>query len=255
MKSGSSTSSAESEDSDLDLKKQMILAPNNFQHKAGDGTKTRKRYLTDIVPALQGRAGHTQQSYVIDVSGPTTSTNMPTKSTPETSEKKTTIQATLGESIQKKYPTSISFVQDFLANRFRLQARGRVSRTLVERFSSRYAELRKLKDLHCYSSKTFKASLAMTEEELSRSSFNRWMNWGTGSSGKFLTANISGFPRIGNECSLSDILEEEVPDQYFLSEKFIKTILRELKMNRGGRLVLPSQVKAQEEETPEGTML
>ena len=182
-------------------------------------------------------------------------TSTPTRSTPSTLEKKTTFQTTLRESIQGIFPTSTSFVLDFLAKRFRLQGRGRVSRTLVERFSSRYAELRKLKDLHCYSSKTLKASLAMTEEELSRSSFNRWMNWGTGSNGKFLTANILGSPRIGNECSLSDILEEEVPDQYFLSEKFIKTILRELKMNRGGRLVLPSQVKAQEEETPEGTML
>ena len=152
-------------------------------------------------------------------------TSTPTRSIPSTSEKKATIQVTLKESIQKIFPTSISFVQDFLAKRFRLQGRGKVSKTLVARFSSRYAELRGIKDLHCYSSKMLKDSLTMTEEELSQSSFNRWMNWGTGSSGKFLTANILGFPRIGNECSLSDILEEEVPDQYFLSQNQVKSLM------------------------------
>ena len=186
--------------------------------------------------------------------GLATITNMPMKSTPDTSGKRDIIQATLGESIQKRSPTSISFVLDFLANRFRLRAKGRVSRTLVERFSSRYAELRNLKDLHCYSSRMLKASLTMTKEELSRSSFNRWMNWGTGSNGKFLTANISESHRIGKECSLSDILEEEVPDRYFLSKKFTKTVLKELKDNRGGKLVLPSHEEAQEDTTPEGTM-
>ena len=41
-----------------------ILAPNNWGHKAGDGTATRERRETDIVPALQANAGQTQQSYL-----------------------------------------------------------------------------------------------------------------------------------------------------------------------------------------------
>ncbi|MCM1532930.1 MAG: DNA (cytosine-5-)-methyltransferase [Ruminococcus flavefaciens] len=41
-----------------------VLAPDNWGHKAGDGTKTRKRKETDIVPALQASAGQTQQSYL-----------------------------------------------------------------------------------------------------------------------------------------------------------------------------------------------
>ena len=41
-----------------------VLAPNNWEHKAGDGTATRERIETDIVPALQANAGQTQQSYL-----------------------------------------------------------------------------------------------------------------------------------------------------------------------------------------------
>jgi len=43
----------------------LILAPNNFGHKAGDGTATRKHTLTDTVPSLQACCGNTQQSYVV----------------------------------------------------------------------------------------------------------------------------------------------------------------------------------------------
>ena len=41
-----------------------VLAPNNWGHKTGDGTATRERRETDIVPALQANAGQTQQSYL-----------------------------------------------------------------------------------------------------------------------------------------------------------------------------------------------
>lgn len=41
-----------------------VLAPNNWEHKAGDGVATRKRRETDIVPALQTNAGQTQQAYL-----------------------------------------------------------------------------------------------------------------------------------------------------------------------------------------------
>lgn len=44
-----------------------MLAPINFKHKAGDGTKTRERKLTTIVPALQSSCGETQCSYVLEV--------------------------------------------------------------------------------------------------------------------------------------------------------------------------------------------
>lgn len=48
----------------VDSDEPKMLAPNNWGHKAGDGTATRERKETDIVPALQANAGQTQQSYL-----------------------------------------------------------------------------------------------------------------------------------------------------------------------------------------------
>lgn len=41
------------------------LTPNNFQHKAGDGTITRKRNIRYIHPALQANCGATQCTYLL----------------------------------------------------------------------------------------------------------------------------------------------------------------------------------------------
>ncbi|MBQ6921472.1 MAG: DNA (cytosine-5-)-methyltransferase [Clostridia bacterium] len=41
-----------------------LLAPNNWGHKAGDGTITRERRETEICPALQASPGQTQHSYL-----------------------------------------------------------------------------------------------------------------------------------------------------------------------------------------------
>lgn len=49
---------------EVEIKNSKLLAPNNFGHKAGDGTKTRKRYETETHPALQANAGSTQATYL-----------------------------------------------------------------------------------------------------------------------------------------------------------------------------------------------
>lgn len=41
-----------------------LLAPNNWNHKAGDGHATRERRETDICPAMQVTAGQSQQSFL-----------------------------------------------------------------------------------------------------------------------------------------------------------------------------------------------
>lgn len=41
------------------------LTPDNFSHKAGDGTKTRKRRISYLHPALQANPGSTQQTYLL----------------------------------------------------------------------------------------------------------------------------------------------------------------------------------------------
>ena len=43
-----------------------LLTPNNFAHKAGDGTKTRKREVRFIHPALQANCGATQATYLLE---------------------------------------------------------------------------------------------------------------------------------------------------------------------------------------------
>ena len=53
----------------------------------------------------------------------------------------------------------------------------------------------------------------------------KWANWGTILNGNCSTQKISECPKIGKECSLSDILEEEVPEKYFLSEKATQRLL------------------------------
>lgn len=43
-----------------------LLTPNNYAHKAGDGTKTRKREIRFIHPALQANCGATQATYLLE---------------------------------------------------------------------------------------------------------------------------------------------------------------------------------------------
>jgi hypothetical protein len=191
------------------------------------GMETRK---DDVSHCLKGGGGGSSKNFV--VYGATTTTDMSTKSIKQDSERKTITQVTLGESIQQKYPTSISFARDFHAKRFQLPDRGKVSRTLVERFSSRYAELQNIIDLYCYSWRMLKDYLAMKEEKPSASYSSPWKSWGIGGNTRFLTASISGFPRIGKECSLSDILEEEVHSRYFLSQKAKQFLNRRREENK-----------------------
>ena len=134
-KSGSLTSSQGLGDSDSDSKEQTKW----LEREAVKG---------DIAPTLRSEShGNNPIIMVSDASGATISISTPTKSTPQDSGKPTITQVTLGESTQREYPTMISFVQDFHAKPSLLRARGKVSRTLVDRYSSRYSELRGLKDL------------------------------------------------------------------------------------------------------------
>ena len=53
----------------------------------------------------------------------------------------------------------------------------------------------------------------------------QWQTWGTLSNGKCLTADISESRRIEKECSLSDILETDVEEKYFLSQQTIQRLI------------------------------
>ncbi|VJZ01153.1 putative DNA methylase [Streptococcus pneumoniae] len=50
------------------------------------------------------------------------------------------------------------------------------------------------------------------------------MSWGLMLSGSCLTVRILAFPKTERGCLLSDILEREVPDSYFLSDEKVKQL-------------------------------
>lgn len=77
-----------------------------------------------------------------------------------------------------------------------------------------------------FSPKTSEVSSTMRGDKRSESSYPQWMSWGTMSNGRCLTANILGFPRIGQECSLLDILEKQVDEKYFLSDATMEHLIR-----------------------------
>lgn len=85
-------------------------------------------------------------------------------------------------------------------------------------------------NLNIYSLKTSKDSLTTTKEIPSRSSSQRWMNSGMMWNGKCLIAKISEYHKTGKECSLSDILEENVDEKFFLSEEKTKNLVRQPKI-------------------------
>ena len=43
-----------------------LLCPNNYCHKAGGGTSTRKKTVKHIIPVLQANEGGTQRSYLME---------------------------------------------------------------------------------------------------------------------------------------------------------------------------------------------
>lgn len=55
------------------------------------------------------------------------------------------------------------------------------------------------------------------------------MNWGMMLSGECLTLKTSECPKTEKEYSLSDILEEHVPEKYFLSETVAKRLRESIK--------------------------
>jgi len=85
------------------------------------------------------------------------------------------------------------------------------------------------------------------------SSFGGWSNSGMACAGGYLTLGISEWPSDAAVCSLSEVLETDVPRKYFLSPKAARGILRRAE-KRGRELPLPLkralQVVVEEEAGP-----
>jgi len=145
------------------------------------------------------------------------STNIPPKSS-NTNSRQLKIGETAQKSIQTNYQTLICSVEDFLAKHSQSLENGGVSKIPEEHSFLKLQEFLKLKDLKLYSLKTSKAYSITTKGRLSPSSWKRWQNWSMKLNGWYLTANFSEFPRTERGYSLSEVLEGNVDQKYYLSD-------------------------------------
>ena len=79
--------------------------------------------------------------------------------------------------------------------------------------------------LKYFSLKMLQDYLAMRGGSPLASSYPLWQSWGILWNGKCLTAKTLECHSTEKGCSLSDILEDEVPERYFLSDKTIQRLL------------------------------
>lgn len=135
------------------------------------------------------------------------------------------IFGTSGKSKRKTCRISISFVEVSRARTFLLPEN---EKDFVEReaaCSLKSSGLYEKNSLGIYSLKTLKVSLARIKAGISPGYSLNWGTLGTQSNGLFITQKISESRRTGNECSLSDILDENPDQKYFLSEKMVKYLM------------------------------
>jgi len=150
-------------------------------------------------------------------------TNTPSKSTRDTSRNIRAME-TQGELFQKNSRTSICSAEASLARLSLLLGKEEDLKILGEHSSLTSLGSLGLKDLSYCSWKTSKDfSHTITGEPLDVFS-QPFLTWGIFSNGRYLTARTSECRKTGKECSLSDILEEQVNPKYFLSEEVMKRI-------------------------------
>lgn len=134
------------------------------------------------------------------------------------------------------YPISTFWSEDFPVSLSQSQEQERVLTIQEERCFLKLQELLPLKNLSISSSKMFPVCLTMTQAKHLKQSSVHWMAWGMMCAGRYLTAKISEFPSHEIECSLSDILEDNVPEKYYLSRKQAEKLLYKEKPTQGERI-------------------
>ena len=195
----------------------------------GNSKKTQKLVDVEIASAIKSsnqtnpRSGGTTL-----VSGQTTMINTPAKSTESIGEMGNSTKGTSGQLTLLPYQNMTSSVRDFLARVSVLLGSEEDLKILEAHSSLRYAESLGLKELSIYYLRMSKDSSPMMGGIHSKPSSERWMNLGMMCSGRCLTARISAFHKTGKGCSLSDILEDNPDQKYFLSEKQVKGLVKGL---------------------------
>ena len=166
---------------------------------------------------LKEQAGLNVPTPMISINTPPQSTDtigMTAQCTKQTSE-----QLTLPQ-----FQTQTYSLADFLARVSVLLESGEDLKTQEALCSLKSLESLGLNDLSIYGLRTSRDSSAMMRAIPLRQSFQPLMNWGMTVNGVCLTARISESHRIGKECSLSDILEDNPDQKYFLSENMYVSV-------------------------------
>lgn len=213
LESNTSPCSQGSEDLNLESDKPIIVGKLNPERHSDSDIHHPKGIMQCLDKTI-----YKHPKYILDVSDSQKSTNMPQNSSPKNFQQ-LKIGETVQKSIQVNYQTLISSVEDFLVKHSVLLEKGEVSKIPEARCFLTLQEYLKLKDLKLYSLKTSKAYSITKKAKLSLSSWKRWMNWGMKLNGWYLTANFLEFPRTERGYSLSEVLEEQVDQKYYLSEE------------------------------------
>lgn len=153
----------------------------------------------------------------------TSGTNTPAQFIGDTMNTVTT--ETSGQLSLTKSPTTTYCAPGFLARLLAWLVSEEASLTPGARYFLRSQGLRGQSDHAYYYWRTSKDSSATTPAEPLLPSSWRWMNLGMMQSGRCLTAKIGAYPRTGNECSLSEVLEASVDPKYFLSSETTRKLV------------------------------
>lgn len=134
------------------------------------------------------------------------------------------------------YPISTLLPADFPVSPSQSQEQEKDLTIQEERCFLKLQELLPLKNLSISSSKMFPVCLTTTKAGHLKQSFVHWTNWGMMCAGRYLTAKISEYPNHEIECSLSDIIEDNVPAKYYLSRKQAEKLLYKENPTQGERI-------------------
>lgn len=134
------------------------------------------------------------------------------------------------------YPISTFLLENFPVSLSQSQEQEKDLTIQEERCFLRLFELLPLKNLSISSSKMFPVCLTTTKAGHLKQSSIHWMNWGMMYAGRYLTAKISEYPNHEIECTLSDIIEENVPEKYYLSRKQAEKLLYKENPTQGERI-------------------
>ena len=121
--------------------------------------------------------------------------------------------------------TLISSVVDFLANLSLLQEKDEDLKTPEAHSFLKSQGFCTTKNPNILYSKTLKGYLTTTVEELLQLSLKFSPTLGIKCNGRFLILSSSAFLKTGKGCTLLDVLEQNVPEKYFLSQAAIQRIL------------------------------